>query len=71
MNEVHGQLESNGSHVCALEGRREVEVEVQELVHAAVLLDLQRINSSQLGDTLITERRLSRQSLDFDVQGTY
>jgi hypothetical protein len=42
VNEVHGELESDGSHVCALEGGREVEVEVQQLVHAAVLFNLKK-----------------------------
>ena len=40
VDEVHCKLESDSPHVGALQGGREVEVEVQELVHASVLLDL-------------------------------
>ena len=47
MNQVHGQLKSNGPHVRPLQSRREVEVEVEQLVHAAALLDLGTLHVAQ------------------------
>ena len=47
MDEVHRQLESDGPHVGALQGGREVEVEVQEFVHASVLLDLSTLHVAE------------------------
>jgi hypothetical protein len=40
MDEVHGQLKSDGSHIGALQGCREVEMEVQQFVHSSIFFDL-------------------------------
>ena len=63
MNQVHSQLKSNCPHVRPLQGRGEVEVEVQQLVHAAAFLNLRALHvAEQLQEPL---KRFLEQNKDW------
>ena len=63
VNQVHSQLKSNCPHVRPLQGRGEVEVEVQQLVHAAAFLNLRALHvAEQLQEPL---KRFLEQNKDW------